>query len=117
MQVDAALTIASLDDVPSSAPGVESDTVPAADRVTVAAERALTRHGMPPASKFRPLTAFTPPGPGAYRFTLTLSTDSGRPEDWLGPLTREPDRAAVLDLVRLVPPVTVTSAPLVVEVR
>lgn len=73
----------------------------------------------PAGAGYLPLVSFatfTPPRPGAYRFTLTLSTDGGRPEDWLGPLTREPDRAAVLELVRLVPRVTVTSPPLVVQV-
>jgi len=57
--------------------------------------------------------SFCPSERGDYRYTLTLSTESGRPEEWLGRFGQE----AVLDLVARVPRLTVTSNALEVEVR
>ena len=60
---------------------------------------------------------FTPDRPGMHRYTLTLSTESRRPEDWLGRSRQDPERAAALALAARVPRVTVTSAPLDIEVH
>ena len=60
---------------------------------------------------------FRPAEPGVYEYTLTLSTESQRPEEWLGPYNQEAEREAVLDLVTRVPRLTLKSNPLVVEVR
>jgi len=53
--------------------------------------------------------SFRPAQPGAYRYELTLSTESAQPEEWLGRFGQDPDRAVVLDLIARVPRVTVTS--------
>jgi hypothetical protein len=60
---------------------------------------------------------FQPTEPGAYQYTLTLSTESQDPEEWLGRYNQEAEREAVLDLVARVPRLTVTSPPALVEVR
>jgi hypothetical protein len=60
---------------------------------------------------------FRPTEPGVYQYTLTLSTESPEPEEWLGRYNQEAEREAVLDLVARVPRLTVTSAPTLVEVR
>jgi hypothetical protein len=60
---------------------------------------------------------FRPTEPGVYRYTLTLSTESQAPEEWLGRYNQEAERDAVLDLVARVPRLTVTSAPALVQVR
>ncbi len=59
---------------------------------------------------------FAPQQPGAYTLTLELSTESERPDEWLGRWgqAREPDR--VLELVKQVPRMTIRSNDLVVEV-
>jgi hypothetical protein len=61
--------------------------------------------------------SFQPTEPGVYQYTLTLSTESQEPEEWLGRYNQEAEREAVLDLVARVPRLTVTSAPALVEVR
>jgi hypothetical protein len=61
--------------------------------------------------------SFRPAESGAYSYTLTLSTESGQPEEWLGRFGQDAERTAVLDLVARVPRVTVTSKILEVEVR
>jgi hypothetical protein len=53
--------------------------------------------------------SFHPAQPGVYRYTLTLSTESSQPEEWLGRFGQDRERAAVLDLVVRVPRVTITS--------
>ena len=55
---------------------------------------------------------FRPSRPGTYRYVLTLETDSGSPEEWLSPVRQNEELQAVLDLVRRVPRLTVTSNPL-----
>lgn len=60
--------------------------------------------------------SFRPTEPGIYRYTLTLSTESQEPEEWLGRYNQEAEREAVLDLVARVPRLTVTSAPALVQV-
>lgn len=60
--------------------------------------------------------SFHPSQPGAYRYELTLSTEGGQPEDWLGRFGQETERAAVLDLVARVPRLTLTS-DVTVDVR
>ncbi|MFJ8506160.1 hypothetical protein [Streptomyces avermitilis] len=69
-----------------------------------------------------PLTtfaAFAPEAPGRYRYTLTLSTEAGRPEEWLGGfgLPSGAERKELLDLVARVPRITVSAAPLILEFR
>jgi hypothetical protein len=59
---------------------------------------------------FRPLRA------AIYRYTLTLSTESDHPDEWLGRFGQDEARADVLDLVACVPRVTVV-ASIDVEVR
>jgi len=62
--------------------------------------------------------SFSPTEPGVYRYQLTLSTESDRPEQWLGRFgQQEPEQAAVLRRVAQVPRVTTTSNVLEVEVR
>jgi hypothetical protein len=62
--------------------------------------------------------SFSPTEPGVYAYTLTLSTESDRPEDWLGRFgQQEAEQAAVLRRVAQVPRVTTTSNALEVEVR
>jgi hypothetical protein len=66
---------------------------------------------------FLPLTTFAnfaPDWPGVYSYALTLSTESPRPEAWLGRFGQDPD---VLGFVERVPRVTVTAAPLDIEIR
>jgi hypothetical protein len=53
---------------------------------------------------------FRPDEPGTYRYELTLSTESPRPEDWLGRFGQEPHQAKVLELVARVPRLTVGAA-------
>jgi hypothetical protein len=53
---------------------------------------------------------FRPDEPGTYRYELTLSTESPRPEDWLGRFGQEPHQAKVLELVARVPRVAVVAA-------
>jgi hypothetical protein len=54
-------------------------------------------------------TSFRPAQPGAYRYELTLSIESGQPEEWLGRFGQEKELAAVLDLIARVPRITLTS--------
>jgi hypothetical protein len=53
---------------------------------------------------------FAPAEPGRYRYSLTLSTESSDPEQWLGRFNQDAERAAVLELVARVPRITATSA-------
>jgi hypothetical protein len=53
---------------------------------------------------------FRPDEPGTYRYELTLSTESPRPEDWLGRFGQEPHQAKVLELLARVPRLTVVAA-------
>jgi hypothetical protein len=55
---------------------------------------------------------FAPAEPGAYVYSLALSTESPRPEDWLGAFNQD---MSVLDLVARVPRVSVR-AEVTVEV-
>ncbi len=69
---------------------------------------------------YMPLATFStyrPPEPGVYRYELRLSTESERPEQWLGRLGQDAERAAVIELVARVPRVTVVSNNLEIEVR
>jgi hypothetical protein len=59
---------------------------------------------------------FAPQEPGAYTLTLELSTDSERPEQWLGSWGQDRERDRVLELVEQVPPMTLRSNDLVVDV-
>jgi hypothetical protein len=87
--------------------------------------RLAPREGFDPTQRegggaYLPLSTFAtfrPAEPGIYSYVLTLSTESGRPEEWLGRFGQEAERAAVLDLVARVPRVTVTSNVLEVEVQ
>ena len=66
-----------------------------------------------------PLATFAnlrPAEPGIYRYALELSTESERPEQWLGSFGQEQDREAVLELIARVPRLTVRSNDLDVEV-
>ncbi len=85
--------------------------------------RAADFHRLAPGETFDPIgsgtagqlftfTSFRPAEPGVYRFTLTLSTESQQPEDWLGRFGQDAERAAVLELLPRVPRLTVTSDPL-----
>jgi hypothetical protein len=70
-------------------------------------------------SQYLPLStfgSFRPMEPAVYRYTLTLSTESDKPEQWLGRFGQDQDRAAVLDLVLRIPRLTLTSG-VDVEVR
>ncbi|GDY60798.1 hypothetical protein SAV14893_001910 [Streptomyces avermitilis] len=60
-----------------------------------------------------------PQAPGRYRYTLTLSTEAGRPEEWLGGfgLPSGAEREELLDLIARVPRITVSAAPLILEFR
>jgi len=60
---------------------------------------------------------FRPAEAGSYRYTLVLSTESSRPEEWLGRFGQEAERDAVLELVARVPRLTVTSNTLEIEIR
>lgn len=63
-------------------------------------------------------TTFSPREPGTYAYTLELSTESSRPEEWLGRFGQEAaERASVLELLAHVPRLTVTSNILDIEVR
>ncbi|MGW7047300.1 hypothetical protein ACWGDT_32410 [Streptomyces avermitilis] len=69
-----------------------------------------------------PLTtfaAFAPEAPGRYRYTLTLSTEAARPDEWLGGfgLPSGAEREELLDLVARVPRITVSATPLILEFR
>lgn len=69
---------------------------------------------------YLPLTTFTtfaPERPGTYLFTLTLSTLSSSPGEWLGRFGQGEERAALLELVGRVPHERAVSRPLPVEVR
>ena len=59
---------------------------------------------------------FAPQQPGAYTLTLELSTESERPDEWLGSWGQDRERDRVLELVEQVPPMTVRSNDLVVDV-
>lgn len=61
--------------------------------------------------------SFVPSEAGSYRFTLELSTESPRPEDWLGRFGQDAERERVLELVGRVPRLTVASNVLEVSVR
>lgn len=52
---------------------------------------------------------FRPPRRGRYAFRLTVSTESGTPEQWLGRFAQDAERTAVLERIALVPRLTVTS--------
>ncbi|MDJ1131135.1 hypothetical protein [Streptomyces iconiensis] len=62
-------------------------------------------------------TTFTPRRPGTYLYTLTLSTLSADPEEWLGRFGQGEERATVLGLVARVPRERTVSPPLPIEVR
>jgi hypothetical protein len=59
---------------------------------------------------------FAPQQPGAYTLTLELSTESERPDEWLGSWGQDRERDRVLELVKQVPRMTIRSNDLVVEV-
>jgi hypothetical protein len=59
---------------------------------------------------------FAPHQPGAYTLTLELSTESERPDDWLGSWGQEPERERVLELVKQVPRMTLRANELMMEV-
>ncbi|GAB2818031.1 hypothetical protein [Streptomyces daliensis] len=73
-----------------------------------------TGHGFLPLTTF---TTYAPDLPGRYLYGLSLSTESDTPEDWLGRFGQGEERAAVLELVKRVPRLTVTSVPLEVVVE
>jgi len=62
---------------------------------------------------------FAPAEPGRYGYSLTLSTEAERPEEWLGAfgVPSGAEREKLLDLVARVPRVTVSAGPVVVEFR
>ncbi|MFD7712151.1 hypothetical protein ACFV6E_37030 [Streptomyces sp. NPDC059785] len=62
---------------------------------------------------------FAPAAPGRYRYTLTLSTDADRPEQWLGgfSLPKGADRETLLALVARIPRTTVSATPAEVTFR
>jgi hypothetical protein len=60
---------------------------------------------------------FVPSQAGSYRFMLELSTESPRPEAWLGRFGQDAERERVLELVGRVPRLTVASNVLEVTVR
>ncbi|GAA3108492.1 hypothetical protein [Streptosporangium carneum] len=73
----------------------------------------------PTSGKYHPLTTFSsyaPDRPGHYRYTLTLSTESPLPENWLSSFGQEDTLTEVMKLISLVPRLTVRSAPLDVTV-
>jgi hypothetical protein len=59
---------------------------------------------------------FRPDSPGRYELSLTLSTESQRPEQWLGRFGQEADQAAILERIAQVPRLTVRSNVLQLEV-
>jgi hypothetical protein len=66
----------------------------------------------PTGAGYLPLATFAnfrPPEPGTYRCTLSLSTESERPEQWLGRFGQDAERDAVLELVARVPGLTLRS--------
>lgn len=66
-----------------------------------------------------PITTFSnfrPVVPGRYEFSLTLSTQSQYPEQWLGSFGQDAERSAVLERVAQVPRITIRSNVLEVEV-
>lgn len=72
------------------------------------------------AAAYHPLATFAtfrPSEPGFYRYLLTISTVSTRPEEWLGAFGQDAERAAVLDLIARVPRLEITSNVLEVDVR
>lgn len=68
---------------------------------------------------FLPISTFTtfrPLQAGRYAFRLTLSTESGTPEEWLGRFGQDETKAAVVERIALVPRLTVQSNVLEVDV-
>jgi hypothetical protein len=62
--------------------------------------------------------SFSPNEPGVYSYALLLSTESARPEQWLGRFGQEDaEQEAVLRRIAQIPRVTTTSNLLEVEVR
>jgi hypothetical protein len=59
---------------------------------------------------------FRPAIPGRYQFSLVLSTESQRPEEWLGKFGQDAERSAVLERVSEVPRLTARSSPLDIEI-
>lgn len=53
---------------------------------------------------------FRPDSPGTYEFSVTYSTESPSPEDWLGGFGQDTDRDAVLSRVADIPRVTLTAS-------
>ncbi|MGW3152276.1 hypothetical protein ACWDG1_48490 [Streptomyces sp. NPDC001177] len=64
-----------------------------------------------------PLLTFAPRTPGRYVYALTLSTEAGRPEEWLSGfgLPSGTERKELLGLVARAPRVTGLAGPVVVE--
>jgi hypothetical protein len=91
----------------------------------VAPLRAADFKCLSPGEPFDPTTGlplstfanFRPPETGIYRYTLELSTESERPEQWLGSFGQDEERSGVLELIARVPRLTVRSNVLDVEVR
>lgn len=52
---------------------------------------------------------FRPPAPGVYELSLTFSTASASPEEWLGAFGQDAERAAVLERIAEVPRVTLSA--------
>ncbi|WP_316756006.1 hypothetical protein [Streptomyces herbicida] len=65
------------------------------------------------------MLTFAPRTPGRYVYALTLSTEAGRPEEWLSGfgLPSGTERKELLGLVARVPRVTGLAGPVVVEFR
>jgi hypothetical protein len=74
--------------------------------------RCLAPGGTTDPGPFPTFARFAPREPGTYVYALDLSTDSGRPEAWLGRFNQD---RSVLDLVARVPRMTV-HAEVTVEV-
>jgi hypothetical protein len=60
--------------------------------------------------------SFAPPEPGAYSYTLELSTESEQPDEWLGRWGQDAEREQVLELIERVPRLTLRSNVLEVHV-
>ena len=52
---------------------------------------------------------FRPDAPGVYEFSITFSTESAAPDDWLGRFGQDAERALVLERIAEVPRLTVSA--------
>lgn len=53
---------------------------------------------------------FRPEAPGTYEFSVTYSTESPSPENWLGGFGQDDDRDAVLSRIADIPHITLTAS-------